>query len=207
VIAAVAFFFVRSLGSRSCWPTLGGSVGIPGDSTIEGDTIAVGAPYDDLQGLNLPAGSAYIFVRSGTTWTQQAKLIRTNFQGHEKLGVSIAISNDTVVVGAAPTRDLGLARERQVLRARDLQGVAGPEIPAEVVKAAKEGATREAEEATPGRAPGERAALVRVARRPRVARSRGTAPSPGQRARRPIRADAGAASSERAHAIRWRPGS
>jgi hypothetical protein len=96
---------------------------------IDGDTIAVGAPYDDLVGNNTVPGSAYIFVRSGTTWTQQAKLIRTNYQLHDQLGVAIAVSGDTVVVGAYPIRDLGLATifvrsgttwsEQQTIRASD----------------------------------------------------------------------------------------
>src|SRR5687767_14449740 len=38
---------------------------------ISGDTAIVGAPGDDV-GVNTEQGSAYIFVRSGTTWIQQA---------------------------------------------------------------------------------------------------------------------------------------
>ena len=39
---------------------------------ISGDTAIVGALYDDDRGNN--SGSAYIFVRNGSTWTEQAKL-------------------------------------------------------------------------------------------------------------------------------------
>ena len=41
---------------------------------IEGDTVIVGALLHDAAGTK-DAGAAYIFVRNGTTWTQQAKLI------------------------------------------------------------------------------------------------------------------------------------
>ncbi len=36
----------------------------------DGDTVVVAALLDD------DAGSAYVFVRSGTVWTEQAKLVR-----------------------------------------------------------------------------------------------------------------------------------
>jgi hypothetical protein len=39
---------------------------------LDGDTALVGAIYDDVSSSN--QGSAYVFTRSGTTWTQQAKL-------------------------------------------------------------------------------------------------------------------------------------
>ena len=40
---------------------------------IAGDTIVVGAYGDDTDnGTN--SGSAYVFTRTGTTWTEQAKL-------------------------------------------------------------------------------------------------------------------------------------
>ena len=41
--------------------------------SLDGDTVLVGAPYDDDQGDS--SGSAYIFVRSGTVWAQQTKLL------------------------------------------------------------------------------------------------------------------------------------
>ena len=39
---------------------------------LSGDTALVGASRDDDVPFN--SGSAYVFVRSGTSWTQQAKL-------------------------------------------------------------------------------------------------------------------------------------
>ena len=41
--------------------------------TIHGDYAIVGAPYDDDGGIS--SGSAYIFKRSGTDWSQELSLI------------------------------------------------------------------------------------------------------------------------------------
>lgn len=44
-------------------------------------------------------GSAYVFVRSGTTWTQQAKLTASDGSVEENFGQSVAISGNLIVVG------------------------------------------------------------------------------------------------------------
>ncbi len=78
---------------------------------ISGDTIVVGAPYEssaatgvnnDNQSDNSAsyAGSAYVFVRGGSTWTQQAYLKASNTDAGDLFGTSVAISGDTIVVGA-----------------------------------------------------------------------------------------------------------
>lgn len=68
------------------------------DLDISGDTIVVGAWGDNDDGND--AGAAYIFTRSGTTWTQQAKLSADDASGGSEFGVSVAIDSDTVVIGA-----------------------------------------------------------------------------------------------------------
>ncbi|MFN5366443.1 MAG: hypothetical protein ACK5CH_13615, partial [Bacteroidota bacterium] len=63
----------------------------------DGKTAVVGSPSD-----NSNAGGAWIFVRSGTTWTQQGgKLLGTGAVGAAKQGYSVAISADgnTVAIG------------------------------------------------------------------------------------------------------------
>ena len=47
-----------------------------------------------------PSGAAYVFVRDGTTWTQQAYLKASNTGAGDGFGVSVAVSGGTVVVGA-----------------------------------------------------------------------------------------------------------
>ncbi len=80
-------------------------------AAISGDTIVVGAIQDDsnASGVNgdeadnsmSNAGSAFIFTRSGTTWTQQAYLKASNPAAMDTFGHSVACSGDTVVVGAS----------------------------------------------------------------------------------------------------------
>ena len=45
--------------------------------SISGDYALVGAYYDD-DGGNRNSGSAYTFVRDGTSWSQQAKLVASD---------------------------------------------------------------------------------------------------------------------------------
>lgn len=72
---------------------------------LEGDTLVVGADGDDEGGVD--SGSAYVFVRVGTTWTQQAKLIATDGQAGDSAGRSVALSNDTAIVSAHEDDDNG----------------------------------------------------------------------------------------------------
>ncbi|MHA2298747.1 MAG: hypothetical protein ACXAEU_16370 [Candidatus Hodarchaeales archaeon] len=68
--------------------------------SISGDTVAAGAPFDDHAGdVGYFEGSVYVFTRSGTTWTEQDKLIASDPARWDMLGLSVAISGDTVVVG------------------------------------------------------------------------------------------------------------
>ncbi len=67
-------------------------------TSISGDTVVVGAYAEDTGGAD--AGAAYIFTRSGTTWSQQAKLQASDKAANDRFGWSVAISGDTVVVGA-----------------------------------------------------------------------------------------------------------
>src|SRR5258708_6053667 len=46
------------------------------------------------------SGAAYVFVRSGTNWKQQAYLKASNTGVGDNFGYSVAASGDTVVVGA-----------------------------------------------------------------------------------------------------------
>jgi hypothetical protein len=76
---------------------------------VSGDTVVVGAFGEDSaatgvngnQGDNSAsiAGAAYVFVRNGTTWTQQAYLKASNTGADDYFG-TVAVSGDTVVVGA-----------------------------------------------------------------------------------------------------------
>ena len=65
---------------------------------IDGDTIVVGA-YQANAGFN-NNGAAYVFVRSGTTWTQQQKLTASDSTADDEFGNAVAIKGDSVIVGS-----------------------------------------------------------------------------------------------------------
>jgi hypothetical protein len=77
---------------------------------IAGDTIVVGAPFEDSNATTVngdqfntlaeSAGAAYVLVRAGTNWTQQAYLKASNAGADDLFGVSVAVSGDIIVVGA-----------------------------------------------------------------------------------------------------------
>ncbi|MSU37417.1 MAG: hypothetical protein EXS36_20425 [Pedosphaera sp.] len=77
---------------------------------VSGDTVVVGAHYEssNTTGINgngndnsaMNSGAAYVFVRSGTTWSQQAYLKASNTGAGDQFGISVAVSGNTVVVGA-----------------------------------------------------------------------------------------------------------
>ncbi len=66
---------------------------------VSGDTVVVGAFSDDV-GANVDQGSAYVFGRSGVSWSQQAKLTASDGAAGDFFGYSVAVSSDTVIVGA-----------------------------------------------------------------------------------------------------------
>lgn len=65
---------------------------------VDGDTLVVGALGDSDLGVR--TGAAYVFVRSGSTWVQQARLVASDRAQGDQFGVDVAISGDSVVVGA-----------------------------------------------------------------------------------------------------------
>jgi len=80
----------------------GWAVSINSDATY----AIVGAPYEDTNGSN--AGSAYIFSRSGSTWTQRAKIQSSDIQAGDLFGQKLSMSGDgTYVVISAHLEDGG----------------------------------------------------------------------------------------------------
>lgn len=100
-----AYVFVRSGGAWSQQQKLTASDGAHGDHfgssvAINGDTAVVGAPQDDI-GASAEQGAAYVFVGSGTKWSQQQQLTGNTAVIGDRFGWSVAISGNTVMVGAA----------------------------------------------------------------------------------------------------------
>ena len=76
---------------------------------LSGDTLVVGAWHEDSSsaGVNSTsnelaesAGAVYVFTRTAGVWSQQAYLKASNPQAFDAFGFSVAISGDTIVVGA-----------------------------------------------------------------------------------------------------------
>lgn len=65
---------------------------------LDGDTLLVGAQYDDI--AHQQQGSVYVFTRTGAAWTQQAKLVASDAEPVDVFGYSVAVSGDTAIVGA-----------------------------------------------------------------------------------------------------------
>jgi hypothetical protein len=55
----------------------------------------------------MDAGTAYVFVRSGTTWTQQAELTASDGAEDDNFGSSVALSGGTALVGAPNHKSAG----------------------------------------------------------------------------------------------------
>jgi len=69
---------------------------------VEGDTAVIGA-----QGTNGESGSAYVYVRSGASWSQQAKLVPSDGAAGDLFGISVSLSGNTAVIGSPFDDDNG----------------------------------------------------------------------------------------------------
>ncbi len=79
--------------------------------SVSGDTVVVGAYFEDSGAVGVngdqgdvtffyDGGAAYVYVRDGTDWGQQAYLKASNTGASDHFGVACAVSGDTIVVGA-----------------------------------------------------------------------------------------------------------
>ncbi|MBX9735302.1 MAG: FG-GAP repeat protein [Phycisphaerales bacterium] len=113
--SGAAYVFVRSgatwtqqaylkASNTGSGDAFGGSLAISGDTVVVGafgeDSSATGVNGNQAGNTADASGAAYVFVRSGSTWTQQAYLKASNTGANDAFGFSVAISGDSVVVGA-----------------------------------------------------------------------------------------------------------
>lgn len=115
-LAGAAFVFTRTgalwslqqklvasgLNARMSGDFFGKSVAIRGDKIV---VAAVNQQYD-ADGANSlsSAGAAYVFTRSGSSWSQQQKLVATGLNGRlasDQFGSSVAMSGNIIVVGTS----------------------------------------------------------------------------------------------------------
>lgn len=106
--SGAAYIFIRSGTTWIQQQKLTVSDGAAGDLfghsvAISGNTTVISSRLDDDKGAD--SGAVYIFIRSGTTWTEQQKLTASDGADGDYLGSSVSISDDTVLVGAAGDGD------------------------------------------------------------------------------------------------------
>ena len=109
-LSGSAYVFVRSGTTWSQQVKLTASDAVAGDRfgrsvALSGDTALVAAPLKGDAGHG--SGSAYVFVRSGTSWSQQVKLTASDAAADDRFGRSVALSGDTALVGADLDDDAG----------------------------------------------------------------------------------------------------
>jgi hypothetical protein len=100
------YVFVETAGAWSLQQRLFADDGGSGDNfgtfvAIDGDTAIIGAPGHDGA-----TGAAYVFVRTGPTWTQQQKLEAPDGDPGDRFGVSVAVSGETTIVGSPRDDDV-----------------------------------------------------------------------------------------------------
>lgn len=124
--AGAVFVFARSGPIWSPQVFVKASQVTPGDQfgyhlAIAGNTIVVGAPYEDssisgvqhgaspsVDELASFAGAAFVYTQNAGVWSQQAYLKASNVADGDRFGMSVAIDANTIVVGA-PEEDSGIA--------------------------------------------------------------------------------------------------
>jgi hypothetical protein len=113
--SGAAYVFVRNAGvwseqaylkasNTEASDEFGLSVGVSGDTVVVGasrdDSNATGVNGNQSDNSGFECGAAYVFVRNAGVWSQQAYLKASNTENGDQFGVSVAVSGDTVVVGA-----------------------------------------------------------------------------------------------------------
>lgn len=105
-----AYVFTRTGTTWTQQAKLLASDGSAGDAfgysvSLDGDTALIGAPDD---GNNGTLGSAYVFIRTGTTWAQQAKLLASDGANNDEFGCCVFLSGDSALIGAYLDDDNGV---------------------------------------------------------------------------------------------------
>lgn len=114
--AGAAYVFIRTPEGWSQQAYLKADNADQGDRfgtsvAIDGNTLVIGASGESSDSNTIngsgsndnasSAGAAYVFVRDGSQWSQQAYLKADNAEEFDRFGRAVAIDGDTVVVGAA----------------------------------------------------------------------------------------------------------
>jgi FG-GAP repeat protein len=103
-LTPVFFCGVHVSGQTKIMASDAGAYDLFGTSVaMSGNTAIVGANSNDDAGQN--SGSAYVYVNTGSRWIQQSKLTAAFARPLDQFGTSVAISGDTVIIGAPSDDD------------------------------------------------------------------------------------------------------
>ena len=113
--AGAAYVFVRNTtiwtqqaylkaSNTNAEDVFGFSVAVSGNTVVVGTererSNATGINGDQADNSAFAAGAAYVFVRNGTAWSQQAYLKASNTDALDAFGNSVAVNDNTIVIGA-----------------------------------------------------------------------------------------------------------
>ena len=126
-----AYVFYRDEGGIDYWGQVTKITASDGDAddwfgisvAINGETVVVGVPWDDDNGVD--SGSAYAFNRDqggNDYWGQVKKITASDGAMEDYFGYSVSTSGDTVVVGAYGDDDNGLISGSAYIFYRDQGG-------------------------------------------------------------------------------------
>ena len=102
--AGAVYVFVRAVTGWRLQAKLTASDGAAYDGlgssvSISGNTAVLGAKFDDTEaGAN--TGSAYVFIRENGVWIEQAKIVPADATAGDHFGTSVALEENTTVIGA-----------------------------------------------------------------------------------------------------------
>jgi formylglycine-generating enzyme required for sulfatase activity len=96
---------------------------------VHGDVAVIGAATSDPSGIT-DAGAAYVFRRSGGTWSYEAKLLRPSPEPTDRFGLAVAVRGTIVAVGAPQANANGLSDSGDVTV---FNLVAGVWTPSEII--------------------------------------------------------------------------
>jgi len=100
-----AYVFVQSATTWGQEAELTSSGGATGDNfgrsvAVSGGVVVVGSPGPKFTPSSTYAGAAYVFVQSGTSWSQQVELTASDGAARDNFGISVAVDGSTALVGA-----------------------------------------------------------------------------------------------------------
>jgi hypothetical protein len=117
VLADSAKVLLRGDGSWSEQQTLDSGIDWslldPSAAAIDGDTAVIGCPNDTVLGSR-EQGSAFVFARSGSTWTRVARPYDANGDAFAHFGASVAISGDHLIAGSPNARVESIATGKAI---------------------------------------------------------------------------------------------